>query len=471
MTATGLRHWRCPLAVWIWIAVAAVGCFIGALSAIRIDRINPSAGPDNLYCLWGYWLTFGVSWLVLGVVGLRLSQGHPAPTLQRRRRGESIVLAVAAIARFVTVFSTTPELSDDLWRYIHDGRRLSAGFDPYAQSPASLGAANGQDPILDRINHPHLVTIYQPVSQYVFALLWSIHPAKMDPLGIYTFRAGFVMFDLIIVGLLLYHLRCQGRSHWWAVMYAWHPLPISEIAGSGHQDVIGIAMGLAAIHLVRSPVVSLRGAFSSGLLFAGSIAVKPIVLPLAFPLAWALRHRLGAMLTAGAGTVTGGAMAYGPLLFLGDGFGGLWTTITVFISQWHFNCSIHALVTCATGSLATANAVNIGVLLMVLGGCIARRLDLLRTAMVFMFASLLLSSTVYPWYLLWALAFVPIRFDLGVWVFGLTIAWSYAVLGNMAAWELPLWVLVVEYLPVYMAVTTQLVKSVRANRRRPITFP
>ncbi len=62
-------------------------------------------------------------------------------------------------------------------------------------------------------------------------------------------RLVFVFLDMAIIGLILFQLRSMGRSAWWAVAYAWHPLAISEVAGSGHQDVIGIAFMLLSLVL------------------------------------------------------------------------------------------------------------------------------------------------------------------------------------------------------------------------------
>ncbi|MEZ6189822.1 MAG: hypothetical protein R3C45_00850 [Phycisphaerales bacterium] len=44
---------------------------------------------------------------------------------------------------------------------------------------------------------------------------------------------------MLIIAVLLAWLRDMGKSTWWAVAYAWHPLAISEVAGGEHQDVIG----------------------------------------------------------------------------------------------------------------------------------------------------------------------------------------------------------------------------------------
>ena len=64
-------------------------------------------------------------------------------------------------------------------------------------------------------------------------------------------------------------------------------------------------------------------------------------------------------------------------------------------------------------------------------------------------APVLLSSTAHPWYLLWTLALIPIRFSPALWVFSLTVTLSYAAHLNPAEYQPPAWLVVIEYLPVY----------------------
>ena len=79
-----------------------------------------------------------------------------------------------------------------------------------------------------------------------------------------------------------------------------------------------------------------------------------------------------------------------------------------------------------------------------------------RIAMVYLFAAVLLSSTAHPWYLLWALALLPLRFNSALWVLSLTISWSYTVLIDANTWYLPTWVMVITYAPVYLVLTIEL---------------
>jgi hypothetical protein len=86
---------------------------------------------------------------------------------------------------------------------------------------------------------------------------------------------------------------------------------------------------------------------------------------------------------------------------------------------------------------------------------------------LYLLSALFFSSTAHPWYLLWALALLPVALGRGeqptsrrarallagalaaAWVWSLTIAWSYAVLIDPPRWYLPDGVVLAEYVPVY----------------------
>jgi len=452
------------------VAAILAGGFAAVMGTVVIDRAgsDPTAGGANLQSLCGYWASFAALWVGLSAVLWRLSKsGGAGEVCGQGWRVQSTwaILGVALAARLVTVLAGGPQLSDDLWRYIHDGRQLAGGANPYATTPQELGAPTSGDAILDQINHPQLVTIYQPVSQYVFAALWLAHPQGTDPLAVTTFRLGFVLFDLWIIVLLLGWLRDEDRSPWWVIAYAWHPLVISEVAGSGHQDVIGIALLLASLRLVgrgrSSPGVGM--AWLGGVAFAGALAVKPVVLPLAIPLLWAMRTQPRAVAAAGFGGMLAIVAVYLPFVSWGGGMGRLWDTAGAFVGTWSFNSSLHGPLVYITGSKAIAGVILGGGLLGVLWVCMARGFDVWRTATVFMFASLLFSSTAHPWYLLWALALAAGRFNWGIWVYSLTVCWSYAVLEDVVQWELPAWVVVVEYVPVYAVVAVELFRWINRH--------
>ena len=282
-------------------------------------------------------------------------------------------------------------------------------------------------------------------------VLWSHF--RTVPWGHRTFRFAFAVFDLIVIMLLLVQLRRVGRSCWWAALYAWHPLVVVEIASSGHQDVLGMACLLLALVLLDRRGGVGRAAWSlpaAGCALALSIGVKPLVAPLLLPVVWTLkRRRRGAAGFITAALLTLAAL-YLPFIFMPGGIAGMVETIGTFMADWFFNGSAHEVLRILTGSKTIADHVCGAMLLAVLILATLTTRDLWRLTIVYLLGGLLLSSTVHPWYLLWALVLVPIRFSAATWIFSLTIGWSYIALVD-PDYSLPVWLRWAEYLPVYAA--------------------
>jgi len=441
-----------PLTAWpgrcLLIAAATFAIFCVSLAFLHID---PNYGPYTLKQLaFWFWPAYLVVWLSLtALTRCRF------PRLSTRQTA-FVILFVAAAARLFTVANTDPQLSDDIYRYMHDGIILSAGQNPYALAPSEMRPFDNVHGLIKfQVNNPDLVTIYQPTSQWVFAAAMSV--GRSDKL----MRATFVLFDLAVIAMLMVKLRREGLNVLWAALYAWHPLPITEIAASGHQDIIGIALMLAALLLAETATQSRKHALLAGIALAMAVAVKPFVLPLALPLALAVRHDKRTLAAAVLGALLAGIALYLPFAMMPAGLTRLFETSDTFVGNWLFNGSIHLLMVNVGVPFQIAHWLSLTLLTITFITCLCLRLDVWRTACIFLFASLLLSSTAYPWYLLWSLAFLPIRFSKSLWLYSLTTVLSYEVWSHASNWEVPPWLALTIYVPVFTAIVWEIVTARR----------
>ena len=157
-----------------------------------------------------------------------------------------LVLAFAAAFRAVAVFAP-PELSTDMYRYIWDGRVQAAGINPYLYPPADPALAHLRDEeIFPEINRPEDVrTIYPPGAQAMFFLVTRVSES------VSWLKLAWVLFEAVGVAALIGLLRSHGLPLQRALLYAWHPLPISEFAGNGHVDVLMVTFVLLALYFYR----------------------------------------------------------------------------------------------------------------------------------------------------------------------------------------------------------------------------
>ena len=218
-----------------------------------------------------------------------------------------IVLVLAGIFRLSIVFAP-PYLSDDIYRYVWDGRVQAAGINPYRYIPADEHLQSLRDeeiyPKINRRDYAH--TMYPPAAEAVFFLTTRISES------VTWMKLTMIGFELITVWILMELLASFGMPRQRILIYAWHPLAVWEFAGSGHIDPLAFAF-IALALLARRRNWETATGISLGL--ATLAKLFPIVL---FP---ALYKRWGWKMPAAlVGTIIVGYLPYlgvGPLGVLG----------------------------------------------------------------------------------------------------------------------------------------------------------
>ncbi|MBL4848047.1 MAG: DUF2029 domain-containing protein [Planctomycetes bacterium] len=166
-----------------------------------------------------------------------------------RKKGPSsphlltLVVAVGVLAR-ICMLPAPPSLSDDVWRYRWEGRVQAEGVNPYLTPPADPTLAGLRDGGWLRVNHPSVPAIYGPPLQLLFRGV-----AALPGPGVFWFKLVFLAADLGLLFLLIGGLRRRGLDPLWALVYAWHPLVVLEVAGQGHLEILPVALLAAALEL------------------------------------------------------------------------------------------------------------------------------------------------------------------------------------------------------------------------------
>ncbi len=204
------------------------------------------------------------------------------------------LLAAAVAVRVVLLFAD-PRLSDDIFRYVWDGRVAASGVNPFVYAPASEVLAPLRDPqIWARVNHPEIPTIYPPAAQMLFGLnallgggtrllrvlLLLVEAGGVALVGwLVRSRAGSPRTDVMastdrarssVRGLPALDTTTLQRAF---ITYALCPLVFVETAWSGHVDVLAWAPLVVSL-LLLGCATSRRALLAAGALFGVSIAAK-----------------------------------------------------------------------------------------------------------------------------------------------------------------------------------------------------
>ena len=222
-----------------------------------------------------------------------------------------IILTVAIACRLVAIYPD-PYLSSDIYRYVWDGVVQHAHISPYRYVPGDKALtflrAPNQD-VFDNINRrDYARTIYPPAAQVLFYLITWVSPTVTFMKTAMVLLEGVTLYGLVT---LLGYLGVRREQ---TLLYAWCPLTIWEIAGSGHLDSAAMAFIVLAL-LARYR----RQAALTGLFLGVAILLKlyPLVL---FPALY--RRGDWKMPAVTAGVVAAGYAAYSSVGMLVFGFLG-----------------------------------------------------------------------------------------------------------------------------------------------------
>src|SRR5215472_2064057 len=342
-----------------------------------------------------------------------------------------IGLALAALWHF-QFLRMPPGSDDDIHRYVWDGHLQRLGYNPYLVVPSDPAVRELHTPEAGTLNHPDLPSPYPAGAQLFFRAVTAIHEST------FALKVAFVVCDLAIVLVLIDVLRRSQQGVHWVLAYAWHPLLATEVAGSGHIDIVG-----ALLLLVSFAALGRRWRTVAAIAFGMAVAVKllPIVL---LPLYWRrVRVRDGAL------AVVMVALLYVPFLNHGRIPIG---SVGTYVQSFRFNDPVFAtLERMAAPQFVAGLAVMAGLLTAIWMRRRSGEVSLEWSGDAFawpMAASLLCAPVVYPWYLLWLLPFTRSTATLPIIIWTLSIiptyyVWHLRTLGR--PWLVPGWIMLLEY--------------------------
>ncbi|MCS6930061.1 MAG: polyprenol phosphomannose-dependent alpha 1,6 mannosyltransferase MptB [Saprospiraceae bacterium] len=195
--------------------------------------------------------------------------------------------AVGIVLRTLLLFST-PNLSDDVYRFLWDGRLAAQGIHPFAYTPAQVMEGGkvlvGITPeLFSKLNSPHYYTVYPPVCQGAFWVAAKVFPESIAG-GVFVLKVFLWAADLLVLWVLR-RLHPNGQA---ATAYALNPLVVVEGVGNAHFEAAMLAFLLLGLWLGQSfhLRISERKRWAlAALCWALAVAVK--LLPLLFlPILW-----------------------------------------------------------------------------------------------------------------------------------------------------------------------------------------
>ncbi len=359
------------------------------------------------------------------------------------------ILAIAILARIVLFFGL-PNLSDDFYRFIWDGKLLAAGINPFANIPSYYASSNFpisglNDELYQLLNSKSYFTVYPPISQFIFWVSIKLNPNDSITTSVFIMRLIIFISEIGSIILIKKLLDIHQRTVSKLSIYALNPLVILELTGNLHFEAVMIFFLLLSIYLFYNKRMS-----SSAMTIAASVATK--LTPLMLLPIFIRRHQgyIKYYLVVGVSLI----LIFIPILS-SEFIHGISGSLSLFFRNFEFNGGLFFLIRAIGFYIKGYDVIQtIGPLMSIIALVIILLVSLLMVNkssklesifIIVFFIQLIFATTVHPWYVLPMLALSAMtnyKFPM-VWSFFIFLTYAgYSISG----FEHPFYMIAIEYL-------------------------
>tara|TARA_B110000967_G_C18878417_1_gene559658 strand:- start:938 stop:2221 length:1284 start_codon:yes stop_codon:yes gene_type:complete len=421
-----------------------------------------------LYALWAYKLArfehfnlLAIYSVLFGFYYLILKQ----PKIKERH------LTYLAIGLRLVFIGALPNLSQDFYRFIWDGRLILSGMNPYLNTPNDLVVSQPDlfpqmKALFDgmgTLSASHYSN-YPPIHQlpFVIAAIVSKHTILGSVIVLRLILIAADLGTLFFGKKLLKKFQLPTRNIYWYIL---NPLVIIELTGNLHFEGLMLFFFIMALYYVHSKKWHL-----AALTMALSIAVKLVPI-LSLPLFLTqLGWKKGIRFYLSVGIVF--TLLFMPFLS-GDFFENYSATIGLWFSKFEFNASFYYLL--KWGLETTANITLIHAMGLIVASYLllhtsyflvqhnTQTTALIHRILWILSGYFLISTTVHPWYVISLLllsVFTNYKFA-RVWSY--TLIFSYFAYNQFSVDE-TWYMLCLEYLPVIVVLVWELYNQNSAQK-------
>jgi hypothetical protein len=414
---------------------------LGSLSAaiywinFKIHEILPVfSGLSDIRLYVIMFLFLGVLYLTGVFLILKLK-----PKEETSRSLIAIIIFLAIVFRLCLIPSDPAVLSNDMYRYIWDGRVQQHGINPYLYPPQADELKSLRDNrIFPNINRKDYPTIYPAGAQIFFRIFYALAGGSVN-----TYKGIMVFFDILTLLILMALLRTYGFNTSRVIVYAWNPLVIFEIAYSGHLEGLTVFLMAAALYLY-----AIHKKIPAVILLALSAGVKlyPALLLAAF---LNRRDRIKGIITFLAAIV----LLYLPFLSAGGKILGF---LPVYLKNPYesFNLGLKNLLMRLIPGLDYHLLSLVFITALVIAGLVVylkskEDIEVIQYAYILMGSlMILMPASLHPWYVILIIPFLAIYPNPAWLIFTCTVTLSYLKYASPQG-IMSTWILLIEYLPLF----------------------
>lgn len=244
----------------------------------RVGLVTWAIFSGVLYYLLGYEIDRTQTSLLLGIWGL-LFLSYFYILYSSNKKDISTIILITLAFRAILLFSV-PNLSDDYFRFIWDGKLIAEGINPYLYTPTEIINSNilsdlsSYRSLYTQLNSPNYYSVYPPVMQAIFWIATKLSLGNFNT-AIVIMKAFQLLAEIgtiIAATRLLKKWSFENKN---ILLYAANPLIIIELCGNLHFEGVMIAF------LILSLLQLTNKKFILSTLFL-SLSISTKLIPLLF---------------------------------------------------------------------------------------------------------------------------------------------------------------------------------------------
>lgn len=181
-----------------------------------------------------------------------------------------LILTIGVAFRLIFLFST-PELSDDFYRFYWDGLQTLAGNSPFAYLPSEITTPQLSS-VYAKLNSPNYYSVYPGVNQLIYTFCAFIGQSLTG--FVLTAKILMLMSELLSFYLIYRLLQLKNKASHLLSWYFLNPLIILEFMGNLHFEGFMSCAILASVYFLTRT----KTAWSATCLgFACAIKIMPFL--------------------------------------------------------------------------------------------------------------------------------------------------------------------------------------------------
>lgn len=359
-------------------------------------------------------------------------------------------LIVLSVLTQLSFLNYEPIGSDDIYRYMWDGKVQANNINPYSYKPMDKELNELHSNILpSKMNFKEMKTIYFPLSQWLFYVGFKISGENFWGYKFLIFIS--IIISIVLLYKILVHLNMEKKR---LLFFILSPLIYFQFSIDGHLDAFGLPLLISSLYFYLKDK-KLYSAFFLGL----SFSIKPVAIVL-IPLFFLNEKSIADKFKFLIVTIFTFLIQFTPYIFSSNPF----EAFIIFSKNWMFNGFIFTTINSIIHNNQLARLITWICLIISLLPIYFGKIELIKKFYFAILLMIIFSPVIHPWYLSWLLIFIPFtNFWSGIYLVSAVSLTSITILvykmtGN---WKDYYVVQMIEFIPTIVLMIYELFKLTR----------